>query len=57
MRMRKKKNLDVRFAACADVMAFEPKEQRGKWRALFGNDHPLHLDAKTALAGRWEAVA
>ena len=44
MRMRKKKNLDVRFAACADVMAFEPKEQRGKWRALFGNDHPLHLE-------------
>ena len=30
MRMRKKKNLDVRFAACADVMAFEPKEKRGK---------------------------
>ena len=44
MRMRKKKNLDVRFAACADVMAFEPKEQRGRWRALFGNDHPLHVE-------------
>ena len=42
MRMRKKKNLDVRFAACADVMVFEPKELRGKWRALFGNDNPLH---------------
>lgn len=44
MRMRKKKNLDVRFAACADVMAFEPKEKRGKWRALFGNDKPLHVE-------------
>ena len=44
MRMRKKKNLDVRFAACADVMAFEPREQRGRWRALFGNDHPLHVE-------------
>ena len=44
MRMRKKKNLDIRFAACADVMAFEPKEKRGKWRALFGNDHPLHVE-------------
>ena len=42
--MRKKKNLDVRFAACADVMAFEPKEKRGKWRALFGNDNPIHLE-------------
>lgn len=38
MRMRKKKNLDVRFAACADVMVFEPKQLRGKWRALFGSD-------------------
>ena len=44
MRMRKKKNLDVRFAACADVMVFEPKQLRGKWRALFGNDNPLHLE-------------
>ena len=44
MRMRKRKNLDVRFAACADVMAFEPKEKRGKWRALFGNDDPIHLE-------------
>ena len=42
--MRKKKNLDVRFAACADVMVFEPKQLRGKWRALFGNDNPLHLE-------------
>lgn len=48
MRMRKKKNLDVRFAACADVMAFEPKEKRGKWRALFGNDNPIDL-AKGAI--------
>ena len=44
MRMRKKKNLDVRFAACADVMVFEPKQLRGKWRALFGNDNPIHLE-------------
>ena len=44
MRMRKKKNLDVRFAACADVMAFEPMERRGKWRALFGNQNPIHLE-------------
>ena len=44
MRMRKKKNLDIRFAACTDVMAFEPMEKRGKWRALFGNNNPLHLE-------------
>lgn len=44
MRMRKKKNLDVRLARCAAVMVDEPREQRGKWRALFGNDNPLHLE-------------
>ena len=58
MRMRKKKNLDVRFAACADVMAFEPKEKRGRWRALFGNDHPLHLEigcGKAGLPSAWQS--
>lgn len=44
MRMRKKKNLDVRFAVCADVMEFRPKERRGGWKALFGNDAPLHIE-------------
>lgn len=44
MRMRKKKNLDVRFAACADVMAFEPQQSRGKWRQCFGNQNPLHIE-------------
>jgi len=42
--MRKKKNLDVRFAACAEVMATEPEKYRGNWCALFGNAHPLHLE-------------
>lgn len=22
----------------------EPKEQKGRWRELFGNDHPLHIE-------------
>lgn len=44
MRMRKKKNLDSRFAACADVMEFTPETWRGKWRARFGNDAPLHIE-------------
>ncbi len=42
--MRKKKNLDIRFAACADVMVFEPKEYQGKWGLLSGNTHPVHLE-------------
>lgn len=44
MRMRKKKNLDVRFERCAAVMAHDPREKRGKWRETFGNDNPIRLE-------------
>ncbi len=44
MRMRKKKNLDSRFAACAPVMAQDPAAHRGAWRTLFGNENPIHLE-------------
>lgn len=44
MRMRKKKNLDVRFERCAAVLAEDPAANRGHWRALFGNVNPLHLE-------------
>lgn len=42
--MRKKKNLDVRFAACAPVMAHNPETLRGKWHTVFGNENPLHIE-------------
>lgn len=44
MRMRKKKNLDVRFAACEPVIAHNPETLRGNWRELFGNANPLHVE-------------
>ena len=44
MRMRKKKHLDERMEACAPVMAAQPEAQRGRWRALFGNENPLHVE-------------
>lgn len=44
MRMRKKKHLDERFAVCAPVMAHAPEGLRGRWRALFGNGNPLHVE-------------
>lgn len=44
MRMRKKKNLDSRLAACAPVMAAEPETLRGNWHTLFGEKRPLHLE-------------
>ena len=46
MRMRKKKNLDVRFARCASVMVEDPRAQRGAWKQLFGNENPIR-------AGNW----
>ena len=36
MRMRKKKNLDVRFERCASVMVSDPRAVRGRWREKFG---------------------
>lgn len=44
MRMRKKKNLDVRFERCASVMVSDPRAVRGKWREKFGNDNPIRLE-------------
>ena len=44
MRMRKKKNLDVRLARCAPVMVDDPRAWRGRWNELFGNNHPIRLE-------------
>ena len=44
MRMRKKKNLDVRLARCAPVMVDDPRTWRGRWNELFGNNHPIRLE-------------
>lgn len=44
MRMRKKKNLGPRLERCAAVLVAEPVSHRGAWRALFGNQNPLHLE-------------
>ena len=44
MRMRKKKNLDTRFAACANVMITNPQSAKGKWNEIFSNENPIHLE-------------
>ena len=63
MRMRKKKNLDARLAACAAVMEENPTARRGAWRALFGNENPIHLEIGCGkgrfvleMARRWPGV-
>jgi tRNA (guanine-N7-)-methyltransferase len=42
--MRKKKNLDTRLENCSAVIVADPASYRGRWRELFGNDHPLFVE-------------
>ncbi len=44
MRVRRKKNCDVRMERCARYWVKNPEEHKGKWRELFGNDNPIHIE-------------
>ncbi len=44
MRMRKKKNCDQRLERCESLWIKNPREYRGKWKELFGNDSPIHIE-------------
>lgn len=44
MRMRKKKNLDARMERCSELLVGNPKDWKGKWNELFGNDNPIHIE-------------
>lgn len=44
MRMRKKKNCDARMESCEAVWIKTPKEYKGKWHSLFGNDNPIYIE-------------
>lgn len=44
MRMRKKKNLDVRMEACGELLVSRPEELRGTWRKVFGAGKDAVLD-------------
>ena len=43
MRMRKKKNLEPRLAAC-EAITVHLGAQKPDWKAVFGNDNPIHLE-------------
>ncbi|THF73062.1 tRNA (guanosine(46)-N7)-methyltransferase TrmB [Cohnella fermenti] len=43
MRLRGKKN-KVSLESQTDLVVLEPKLWKGKWRELFGNDHPIHIE-------------
>ncbi len=51
MRMRRKKNRDSRFENCIEFVATEPLENKGKWKTLFGNDNPVHLEIGCGKGG------
>lgn len=44
MRMRKKKNCAARIERCGDIRITEPEQYKGKWREVFGNDNPIHIE-------------
>lgn len=44
MRMRKKKNCAARIERCACLHIIEPECFKGKWREVFGNDNPIHIE-------------
>ena len=44
MRMRKKKNCDVRMERCSNIWIKNPEENKGKWSQVFGNDNPIHIE-------------
>lgn len=44
MRMRKKKNCDIRLEKSGSLWIRNPEEYKGKWREEFGNNNPVHLE-------------
>lgn len=44
MRMRRKKHLDQRLAACAALQVFDPAAERGKWREKLPGCTGVHLE-------------
>lgn len=44
MRMRKKKNCDIRLEKSGALRIKEPELLKGKWHKEFGNDNPIHIE-------------
>lgn len=44
MRQRKIKNIDEKLTAFDAYTISEPKNLKGRWAEVFGNDHPLYLE-------------
>lgn len=44
MRQRNIRNLDEKLANNADFLIEDPRELKGKWNEVFGNDNPVYLE-------------
>lgn len=44
MRQRKIKNLDEKLDALARFQITDPKQHKGNWKAVFGNENPIYLE-------------
>lgn len=44
MRMRKKKHLDERLAACSDLILYDIAEYQNDIKAIFNNSNPLRME-------------
>lgn len=44
MRMRKKKNCDIRLDKSGSLWIRNPEDFSGKWKEEFGNSNPIHLE-------------
>lgn len=44
MRIRKRKHTDERIEVCRELVCDAPQDNKGRWREVFGNDNPIHLE-------------
>jgi len=44
MRLRTRKNARESLESQADLVVLDPERYRGRWRELFGNDNPIHVE-------------
>ena len=56
MRMRKKKNLEPRLAAC-EAVTVHAHGEKIDWKAEFGNDNPIHLEIGCGKGAFTAAIA
>lgn len=51
MRVRKKKHCRERMESCSDIWIKKPYSLKGKWKEVFGNDNPIHIEIGCGKGG------